>query len=66
MMRVKANQEIRQKIKDSDFYTYEVALKLGCSENTLIRNLRTELNEAEKQRILDALEQLNRNDEPNI
>jgi hypothetical protein len=62
MMRVKANQELRQKIKDSDYYTYEVASKLGCSENTLIRILRTELSDAEKQKILDALDQLTRED----
>lgn len=58
MVKIKANQDLREKIKHSNFFAYEIAAKLGCHENTLFRLLRRELPEDEKQRIMDALNQL--------
>ncbi|ESU33243.1 hypothetical protein G3A_07195 [Bacillus sp. 17376] len=57
-MKVKENQDLREKIKHSNFFAYEVAAKLGCHENTLFRLLRKKLTEEQKQTILDAINHL--------
>jgi len=49
------NAELREKIKKSGLYQWEIADKLGCSEMTLIRWLRKELPEETKQRILSII-----------
>jgi hypothetical protein len=54
----KPNDNIRQHIKKSGFYSYEVSDKLGVHENTLCRLLRKELSESDKKRIFKALDDL--------
>lgn len=52
------NQEIRQAIRKARIYQYDVADKLGISENTFIRWLRKELPQDKKALILQAIEEL--------
>lgn len=54
----KRNNDIRDKIKKSGFYGYEVAEEIGISENTLLRWLRLEMSEESKKLIYDAIERL--------
>lgn len=56
----KANKEIRQAISESGAYHWQVAEQLGVHETTLSRWLRVELNESNKQAILKALDELNK------
>lgn len=51
----KKNQEIRKFIKEKNLKQYEVAKMLGIGETTLVRKLRTELKQEEKQQILDTI-----------
>jgi len=48
MKPVLANQDIRKAAKSANVRLWEIALRLGKSELTISRNLRTELSEAEK------------------
>lgn len=57
----KANPELREKIMSSGKKQWELANRLGVSEGTLTRWLRTELPEAKKKEILSALEDIKRN-----
>jgi hypothetical protein len=55
---MKPNQEIRKKIRDSQFCSWQVAEQMQMAENTFYRLLRKPLSNADKQRIVDALDQL--------
>lgn len=55
MENIKANQEIRKFIKDNNLKHYEVANMLGIGETTLVRKLRIELPEEEKENILNII-----------
>ncbi|RDU34721.1 hypothetical protein DRW41_22105 [Neobacillus piezotolerans] len=57
-MNTKPNQDIRDLIKKSDVYSWEVAEKLGIHENTMYRLLRKELDDAGKERFRQALKVL--------
>lgn len=52
------NCEIREAIRKSRFYQYEIANELGITEYALCRWLRYELTDDQKQRILDAISSL--------
>lgn len=52
------NAEIKNKLKESKIFQWQVASKLGMSEMTLVRKLRYELSEADKQRIFKAIDEL--------
>ena len=52
MKKVKANLDIREILKSVDITQWELANKLNISETTLVRKLRKELPEDEKQEIL--------------
>ena len=52
------NAEIKNKLKESKIFQWQVASKLGMSEMTLVRKLRYELSEADKQRIFKAFDEL--------
>jgi len=54
----KPNDDVRQVVKESGFYAYQVASKIGCHENTYHRMLRNELSVGEKQMIYVALDEL--------
>mgnify|MGYP003321516577 CR=1 FL=1 len=49
------NLDIRIKIKENRLCHYEVAAKIGISEYTLCRWLRTELSEDKRNAILQAI-----------
>ena len=49
------NKEIREALKAADLKHWELAERLGCSENTVYRKLRTELPEDEKRHILEVI-----------
>ncbi len=53
-----ANLEIRQKAQRAGVRHWRIADELGVSEMRLCRMLRHELPEAEKRRILDAIDRL--------
>jgi uncharacterized protein (DUF433 family) len=55
-MQSKSNLDIRQRIRDSKIYAWQVAEHLGIHENTLFRMLRRDLTDLEKTQILAAIE----------
>lgn len=55
-----ANTEIRELIKANNLYQYEVAEKIGVTECTLIRWLRKELSDSKKQSVLQAINELSK------
>lgn len=52
------NLDIRKAIKDNDFKYWQVANKLGMTDGNFSRLLRIELQETEKVRILNAINDL--------
>ena len=59
---MKANEEIRRAIKEKGIKQWEVADLLGIGETSLVRKLRKELPEKEKERILTVIENLGEGD----
>lgn len=55
---MRPNLDVINLIRDSGFPQWRAAEKMGIHENTLCRMLRKELNEQDKKRIFQALEQL--------
>ena len=53
-----ANNEIREKAKQAGVKHWQIAIHLGVSEQTLVRWLRTPLDECKEQRIAAAIERL--------
>ena len=49
------NADIRNLIKKHRIHNYEIAQKLGVSEFTFCRWLRTELSEEKQKQVLDAI-----------
>lgn len=49
------NADIRNLIKKHRIHNYEIAQKLGVSEFTFCRWLRTELSEEKRKQVLDAI-----------
>lgn len=52
------NEKIKEVIKKSGFYKWQIANQIGVCEMTLIRWLRTELSEANKEKIITAIKEL--------
>lgn len=52
------NMEIRRKLKETKVMQWQVADKLGVSEMTLVRKLRYELPEEEKQKIFSVIDEI--------
>lgn len=52
------NQEIRAAIRESGKKQWQIAQQIGIGENTLIRWLRSELDEVRKNAIYKAIEEL--------
>ena len=52
------NLTIRRKLKEAEVFQWEISERLGISEMTLVRKLRRELPEAEKQKIFSAIEEI--------
>lgn len=50
--------DMKQKIKESGFYQWQVALETGVTEMTLIRWLRTTLTAEQTERVNSALERV--------
>lgn len=53
-----ANTEIREEIKESGFFKWQIAAQIGITEMSLIRWLRLELPEEKKKLIRNAIAQL--------
>ena len=51
-----SNQDIKKKIKDAGVHQYQIADILGVSEATLVRWLRYELTDEQRNMIFDAIE----------
>jgi predicted XRE-type DNA-binding protein len=54
------NFEIRRAMKENRLFSYEVAAALGIADSTMSRKMRKELDEEEKQKILEVIEKLAR------
>ena len=54
------NIEIRNQLKETKIKHWQLAEKLGIADTTLCRKLRKELPEREKESILNAIEELNK------
>ena len=52
------NKEIREKAKKLGVRLWQIADKLGISEPTMTRKLRRELEDGEKQKILNIIDEL--------
>lgn len=52
------NLEIRKKLKEKNVFQWQVAKSIGISEMTLVRKLREELTEEEKQKILSVIDKI--------
>lgn len=52
------NLEIRSKLKEKNVFQWQVAKSMGISEMTLVRKLREELTEEEKQKILSVIDKI--------
>lgn len=55
---IKRNLDIRAAAKSAGVFLWEIADKLGVSEPTFIRSLRKELSDAQKTRVLAAIEEI--------
>lgn len=55
---MKPNIEIRNAIDNSDFFTWQIAQKLGIHENTFYRWMRTEMSKEIKGKVMTAITQL--------
>jgi len=52
------NLEIRKKLKEKNVFQWQVAKSMDISEMTLVRKLREELTEEEKQKILSVIDKI--------
>lgn len=52
------NLDIRSKLKETGLYQWQLAEGMKIAEQTLVRKLRRELPEAEKQKIFAIIEEL--------
>lgn len=52
------NLEIRRKLKEKKVFQWQVAKSIGISEMTLVRKLREEVTEEEKQKILSVIDKI--------
>lgn len=58
-----ANTELREEIKRSGFYKWQIADKIGICEMTIIRWLRHELSDEKAREIRSAIEELKAGEE---
>lgn len=57
---MKNNQSIRTYAKKNSVYLWRIADRMECSYDTLIRKLRHELPESEKQEIIKIIDELSK------
>ena len=55
---MKSNQDIRDYLKTRRIKLYEVANRIGVSEVTLIRWMRTPLTEAHRKKVIEAIHEI--------
>ena len=53
-----ANQIIRDELRDQKVYQWELAKALGISEATMVRKMRTELNDDETTKLLGLIDEI--------
>lgn len=53
-----ANAEIRTMLKANKIPYWKIALKLGVHENTILRKMRVELSESEKEYFINAISEI--------
>ncbi len=56
--RTRANQDIRDMLKDNGLTQWDLCKALGIGETTLYRRLRDELQEDQKQEYMNAIKKL--------
>jgi len=52
------NLEIRKAMQENRLFSYEVAAALGIADSTMSRKMRYEMDEQEKQKILEVINNL--------
>lgn len=57
-LNMKHNLEIRNAIKDSCFFTWQIADSLGVHENTFYRWMRTEMTDQKKAQVMSTIKKL--------
>lgn len=55
LRRKKANQRVREALKEADLFQWELAILMGVSEATLQKRLRVEMPKAEQDKIIDLI-----------
>lgn len=55
---MKANQDIRAYMEKNNIYMWQIGLKLGRSENTMIRRLRVELSPEDKKQMFSVMSEI--------
>jgi len=58
-----ANNDIRQKAKLEKVFLWQIAMRMGIGEITLIRRLRAEFSEVEKEKVFTIIEELKKEKE---
>lgn len=53
---MKANQDIRAYMEKKHVYMWQLALEIGCSENTMYRRFRIELPDNEKAKLIETID----------
>ena len=59
------NKEIRGALKKYKIYNWQLASKLGIAESTLNRKMRFELSEYEKEKFINAINEIRKEEEDN-
>lgn len=57
-MKIKENEDIKNAMKEAGLYTWQLAERLGVSEMTIYRWLRTPLSDEKRQELLTAISQV--------
>lgn len=52
------NQEVREVMKDKKVPIWKIAQKYGVSEMTLVRKLRIEMDDADKEKMIKAINEI--------
>ena len=59
-MRTQKNEEVRQLAKECGVKLWEIAEKLGCADATLSRKLRHDLTPADREKVLNIIRELSK------
>lgn len=55
---MKANQDIRAALKQAGVFQWQLGVKWGCNEQSVVRRLRIELPDSEKKKVFQMIDQI--------